>query len=313
MPFKHQPLERIAETTQITLPQQQISSRTWLNTSSNWLAYYFLERGLKISKNLDITESTFKSPIETKWSENNVITVRHYRASDKFAVIVLPPRRTVRPNKVQGYNPAPVIASYLATNGISAYEIETPLSGTRRPKGKTIDEIIPDIETFKSTFQQAITEVRGVLDFVTEREIGICGISLGAIYASIVYSVDSRVSAACLVMAAGNLVGIVFDSDDRFAKYLREHLDKEGITKEQLKTELKDIEPCNHTNPNKGKNLLMVNGLHDKDLPIEYVKKLALAWKHGESILFKGGHNSAILRIPYMLPRILEHYQRTLA
>ena len=260
---------------------------------------------MKISKNLDVTESTFKSPIETKWPENNVVTVRHYRASDKFAVVVLPQRGG-------GYNIAPVIASYLATNGISAYEVETPLSGRRRPKEKTIDELISNVDEFKQMFHQAITEVRGVLDFVTEREIGICGISLGAMYASIVYGVDSRVSSACLVMAAGNLAGIVFDSDDRFAKYLRAYLDKEGITKEQLKAELKDSEPCTYVNPDKGRNLLMVNGLHDKYLPIEFAKELALAWKHGESMLFNGGHNSAILRIPCILPRILEHYQRTL-
>ncbi|MBI2541395.1 hypothetical protein HYV80_01675 [Candidatus Woesearchaeota archaeon] len=313
MQFKYQPLEKIAETSQITLPQQQISSRVWLNALSNWLVHNFLERGLDISENLDITESTFKPPVETKWPENNVVRVRHYRASDDFAVVVLPQRRMTRPNKVEGYNLAPVIASYLATNGISAYEIETPLSGTRRPKGKTIDELFPNLETFKSTFQQAVAEVRGVLDFATERGIGICGISQGAMYASIVYGVDNRVSAACLLMGAGDLADLILDSrsKDPFVLYLKSLVSQRGTSGEKIREEFSEIDPCSYANPYKGENLLMINGKSDKKLPIEYPKRLALAWKRGESMLLKGGHGAAILQMPYVLPRILEHYQRT--
>lgn len=314
MVFKYRPLERIAEKTQVTLPRQQISSRTWLNTLSNWMAYNLMERGLEISKNIDITEIIFKSPVETEWPENNVVRVRHYKASDEFAVVVLPPRRAFRPNKVEGYNLAPVIAQYLATNGISAYEIETPLSGTRRPKGKTIDKLFPDVESFNSTFQQAVAEVRGVLDFVAEKKIGICGISLGAMYSSVVYGVDNRVSTACLLMGAGNLADLVLNSksEDPFLLYLRALLSQRGIYSEKAKEEFSGIEPCSYADTGKGRNLLMINGLNDRKLPIEYTKSLAVAWKNGESVLLKGGHRMAILQMRSVLPRILEHYERTL-
>ncbi|MBI2650602.1 hypothetical protein HYX04_04775 [Candidatus Woesearchaeota archaeon] len=309
---KHQTLEKVSGPTKIELPEQEISGWRLLNVTSKWLASYFLERPLKIDKDLDISESTFKSPIETEWPENNVVRVRHYKASDNFAVVVLPQRRMTRPNKVQGYNIAPVIASYLATNGISAYEVETPLSGTRRPKEKTIDELITDVQSFKSTIQQAVAEVRSMLDFVAEKEIGIIGISLGAIYASIVYGIDKRVSSACLVMGAGNLADMVFESEDVVAKHLRAYASSHAITREQLRAELKDVEPCNYTNPDKGEKLLMINGLKDRELPLKYAKELALAWVNYESTLLRGGHRSAILTFPHILPRILEHYQRTL-
>lgn len=310
MPFDHKPLEKISGPKPIELAKHQINHWPLINWVDNWLAYYFLERPLRINQDLDITELAFKSPIETQWPENNVVKVRHYKASDEFAVLVLPPRSAVG-GRSTGYKIEQVIASYLATNGISAYEIDTPLHGTRRPKGKTIDELMSNISGFKLFFNQAVTEIRGLLDFVEEEKAGILGVSLGGLYASIAYGLEDRLLSACLVMAAGGLADMVFESEDTVAKHLKTYADRNRMTREQLQVELKDVEPCSYANPQKGRNMLLINGLKDRKLPLKYAKSLAMAWD-SEPILLRGGHGSAILKIPYILPRILEHYEKTL-
>lgn len=306
MEFDYQPLV-LTEPKLIELPDHPISSKAL----RNWLAnrgVSFLERillGIK-PDDLAVFESTYAPPITTtKYPENNVGRVRYYRASKDAAVIILPQRGG-------GYNFAQLFASYLAANGISAYELETPFHGSRRI-GTLRGGMPIELDEFKLMFRQAVTETRGLVDLVKEKKVGICGLSLGAIYASIVYGVHERISSGCLVMGGGNIADMLFESEDGFLRYLREeHLFEERISREMLRNELAEIEPCNYTKPNKSGNLLMINASRDIFIPPKCSEQLREAWGNPIAYQIPTTHLSAVLYTRRIMKKMLEHFQRTL-
>ena len=304
MAFEYQPI-RLTDPKLIEFPLQPISIRGRRRHRLEEL-YSRLERKIfGITDNLRVEESTYATPIKSKYEENNVGRIRYYRASDDAAVIVLPQRGG-------GYNFAQLFASYLAANGISAYEVETPFHGSRRIetlRGGTPTEL----DEFKLMFRQAVTETRGLVDLVKEKKVGICGVSLGAIYASIVYGVDERISSGCLMMGGGNIADMIFESEDGFLKYLREeHLFEKGISREMLRDELAEVEPCNFINQGKSGNLLMFNATKDKYIPPKCAEQLMEAWGNPKSYPIRSGHLTAVFYTPFLLKKMLQHFQRTL-
>ncbi|MBI2558829.1 hypothetical protein HYW20_05885 [Candidatus Woesearchaeota archaeon] len=305
MAFEYEPI-KFDSTNRISLPEHPITSKRMLNELENIVASLFERIILKINPDIEVYESIYQSPIKSRWPENNVGRVRHYRAHGDTAVIVLPQRSG-------GYNFAQLVASYLATNGISAYEIETPLHGSRLPSGiKSISELDMELDDSKLMFNQAVTETRGLIDLMQEQKIGVCGISLGAVYASILYGIDGRVSSACLVMAGGNFADMLFESGDPFISALGNQVIAKGLNGSELRKVLGPIEPCNYTNPDKSDNLFMINASSDKVVPDKNGRALAEAWQNPRQYLVNSGHLSIMLKIPELLPRLLEHYKNTL-
>ena len=305
MVFEYQPIE-FTETRRIELPKHPISRKAWLDKSMNKVVSLLERKVLHIKEDLEIYESTYEAPIKTEYDENNTGRVRYYKASDESAVIVLPQRGS-------GVNIAQIVASYLATNGISAYEIETPFHGSRLPVGvRSITEIPFDLNKLKIIFTQAVTETRSLIDLIEEKNIGIFGVSLGGVYASLVYGIDDRVVSACLALAGGNFSDMIFESNERFMLYLRKHIIKDGISKEELIEKLKEVEPSNYTNPAKSDNLLFVTASNDKSIPIKYSQQLRDAWGYPEQYLVNAGHITSIKEIKPLLSKVLLHYRRTL-
>ncbi len=305
MMFEKKPIE-FDSTNRISLPKHPITSKRLLNELENKIVSWFERTKLKINQDIEIYEHTYQPPIKSRWPEKDIGRVRHYRAHGDAAVIVLPQRSG-------GYNFAQLIASYLATNGISAYEVETPLHGSRLPNGiKSISELDMELDDSKLMFNQAVTETRGLIDLIQEQKIGICGISLGAVYASIIYGIDSRVSSACLVMAGGDFADMLFESGDPFISALGNQVIAKGLNGSELRDLLGPIEPCNYTNPDKSGNLFMINASLDKVVPDKNGMALAEAWQNPRQYLVNSGHLSMMLKIPELLPRLLEHYKATL-
>lgn len=319
MVFEYRHL-KLSEPRPIKSPLHPINRRVIPNWLQNKLIYSPLERvllGVK-HRDLEIYERTYQSPIVTDYHENNIGRIRYYKASENQAVIVLPQRGSGfdNPNRSSGYNIAQLISSYLATNGISAYEFETPFNGSRRTKvARDLD-----LNILKSTFNQAITEVISLVELIEERKIGICGVSLGGIYGSIAYTINERLSSACLIMGGGNIADMIFDPQpkDRLIGQLRGYVLKNGILRETLRSELKEIEPCNYTRPSKSPKLLMINAARDRDVPEEYGEELRKAWEDGfgnpQYRLINTGHlDLRLMKEAFiLLPMILDHFRRTL-
>lgn len=310
MIFKYKPL-RLTGQKPIELQPHLLSGNPRRNERRNKIISR-LER-LVISNNLQIYESTFISPIQTEYPSNNRGIVRHFKSESKSAVLVLPKRGTY------GYKFHELIAAYLATNGITSYTIETPYHGSRRIQN-TKGGMPTDLEKLSVVFQQAITETMGLVALIKEEngnaKVGICGVSLGAIIASEIYGIDD-VSSACLIMGGGNLPDLFLKSKDGFMKYLRGQLLSSGMSEEQLRSELierfAEFEPCKHTNPDKKDNLLMIKANLDRYVPPECVEILRKSWGNPEMYSIPLGHFGVVIYLPLLLPKILNHFRRTLA
>lgn len=322
MAFEYQPIQ-LSEPRRIEVPQQLISGNPRRNARLNKLFSWLERRILGIDNTtLEIFERAYDAPIKTeRFPENNKGIVRYYKSSGDSAVIVLPKRGTY------GYDPAPLIAAYLATNGISVYQLETPFHGSRRV-GRLKGGMPVELDQLKIGFRQGITEAMALTDLVEEEHVGICGVSLGAIYASIVYALHKRLSSAFLLGGGSNVAGIMLESKDGFFKYLREqHL--KGISQEMLETELREFEPSKHTNSEKSSKLLMVLSSRDKYIPRKYEEELREAWGNPQQYLLPpqrlgnfdipeslrhllpAGHLSMLIYAPWLLPRISEHFRGT--
>ena len=302
MTFERKPLKLI-ETRKIELPTHPISSINWMNTMMNGAISLLEQKLLSIPRGTKILECTYESPITTEYEENNVVRVRHYNSSDNSAVIVLPQRGS-------GYSVSQLIASYLYTNGISAYEIETPFHGSRLPKGmKSMCEIPMDLNRLKIMFSQAVTETRGLIALLKEENIGIFGISLGAIYASIVYGIEERVSKGCLVLGGGNFPDLILRSNDEFIRNIQKFVKESELLYEDVRKELEEIDPCNYTNPKKTKGLVMVNATQDKIVPEKNGQELRMAWNYPKQYLIDADHIGSIRFIPGLLSDLLVHYK----
>lgn len=304
MPFDYQPI-KLSEPRPTDYPQHLISTNPRRNETLSRI-YSRLERILINTGDLEIYEMTYKTPIQTEHPENNIGRVRYFKSSGNSAVIVLPKRGTY------GYDPAPLIAAYLAENGVSAYLVETPYHGSRRINALKGGMPV-ELDKLKIAFQQAITETMGLVDSVEERNVGICGVSLGAIYASIIYGADPRFSSACLVGAGGDIANLIFKTKDGFFKYLREeHLIKRGISEEELRLQLEEFEPTRHADRSRRDGLFMVYPIFDTHLPFRNAEDLRESWNFPKRMLVPLPHNAMVLYAPFLLPMILNHFKATL-
>jgi len=170
------------------------------------------------------------------------------------------------------------------------------------------------LEDIKQMAQQTVSEIRGIIDIVKEDNVGIHGISLGGMSASIAYGIDDRLKSASVALTGGNLADTIMDSDDRFARYLRSIL-PEDMSRDKLREELKGIEPCNFVAPDKADTMFFVSASEDKDIPDSSSTALQKAWGVTNGYSIRAGHRSYI-KIITALPRILkacfEHHQKYL-
>lgn len=299
MPLDHEPLEIISIKETEVRPQRISKNASW-NHAMNLLAHAAEKYLIGIDGSIKVEEITYKPGVRNPFSRNHESKSWHYVASNDAAVIVLPQRGS-------GYNFAQPVCRYLASNGISAYELEAPLRKDNLPEGiESVLNIEYDLLSLKEFFRNAVTDARGIADIATEEKIGILGISIGAIFSSVVYGIDDRFTSACLVMGGGNLPYLLKHSPRKLVRHLYSCL---GDLREE---DVSDIEPCNLAAPHKAGNLLIVSAAHDKSIPAHSRNALWEAWGRPEQYLLGDGHFSIIRKVPKLLPKILEHYERTL-
>jgi len=294
MRFEYKPLIPICRN-DVNYAPQRISSKPWWNSFVTSIATGIERFILNINHSqLDIEETQYVCHHEHRFSRDNISRVKHYRVSDKKAVIIFP-------QGGNGYNFAQLAACYLAANGISAYELQRPIREDNL--AEPFDNL--DILSVKEIFAKAITEARGLVDIANEENIGVAGISLGALYSSILYGIDDRVTSACIVLGGGGIPALIKTSK---AKFMQDIAARLGDIKPE---EVADIEPLNYTNPDKSKNMLMINAMFDEHIPQEQGRLLWEAWGKPRQYLVRK-HTSYSEGFT-VLPMIVEHFNQTLA
>ena len=201
------------------------------------------------------------------------------------------------------------IARIFANRGISALTMLMPYHGIRTPEGTTSGEFFTsaNIKRTIDAFRQAVLEIHHATDWfeTLHPQIGIVGISLGGIVATLACAHDDRLKTACICHSGADLAAITFRG--LATQKIKEAFEKVKITEDELRTYWKAIDPVNYIHKMKETQLLQLNTTQDTVFPLSCQKKLSLAFKKSNVryklalFPFPCGHYSAG---KYLLPKL---------
>jgi dienelactone hydrolase len=240
----------------------------------------------------------FPSPIWTNVLENNTVE----------ALVVLPRERV-------GAIPVVVllhfwgaldlkyeerIARQLNINRIGAVIVTLPYHLNRCPAGYQSGELAlkADTQHLVQAMTQSVQDVRRVLDWVVTQSwadhsrIGVSGISLGAIVASISYSVDERIKQGAFLFGGADLAFILWNSSVTIRT--RMEFRQQGYTEEKLRNEIASVEPEQLARKSE-QELLIVGARYDDVVPPETTRKLAESHGVSKIVWLDTGHYGGAL------------------
>ncbi|MFI5344825.1 MAG: dienelactone hydrolase family protein [Elusimicrobiota bacterium] len=247
----------------------------------------------------------FPSAAKSPWPANDVVwahlvTPNSVSGARRPAVLVLPvmaaPNVWIETRFVERF----------ARDGFVVMWLEMPTQFHRRP-----DPSEPSGQVFLArtpkhlalNFRQSVLDARRALDVLSARpetdpeRIALFGISLGAIVASVTYSVDPRPRFAAFMLGGADFPSLLLASSltGPFAR-------KMGLKPDELKAAWAGLDPLEYRERNKDKPALLVNAGWDTVIPRENAEKLALAFPAARRVWVPFGHYTAILHM-FWMPR----------
>ncbi|HEY2881356.1 MAG TPA: alpha/beta hydrolase family protein, partial [Pirellulales bacterium] len=166
---------------------------------------------------------TFPSPVVTPEKNNNTVHCEYFRPEKpgKYpACVVL--------HILGGDFPlARMFAGHLAQHGVAALFVKMPYYGERRQPGSAARMISTNpIETVNG-MTQAVKDIRyaaawlAAQDEVNSKQLGIFGISLGGITASLAAAAEPQFTKVCPVLAGGDFSQVMENSTEPHLKAAR--------------------------------------------------------------------------------------------
>lgn len=245
----------------------------------------------------------FPSPIETPDVENNTVHAEYFRPNGEAghkrpAVVVL---------HILGADFAlsRYLAARLADRGAAALFVKLPYYGERRPAGTDTRFLSTDIERTMRSMRQGICDVRRAAAWLAGRpevdpgRIGVAGISLGGIVASVAVAVDPALTRGAFLLAGGDLARILWDMPEA-ARHRTAWL-AAGHTFEDLKRLTDPYDPITHAASLAGKRVMMLAGNVDEVVPPASARALWLAAGKPPIVWYDCGHYSAA---GFLLPAV---------
>jgi dienelactone hydrolase len=201
------------------------------------------------------------------------------------------------------------MAARLADRGVAALFLKLPYYGERRPKegpGPVPRRFLSaDIERTVTSMRQGICDVRRGVCWLASRQgvdstrLGVAGISLGGIVASVAAAVDPEVREGVFLLAGGDLSRILWGLPETAA--FRRSWQDAGRTIDDLKRLTDPFDPVTHASRLVGKRVLMIAGRMDEVVPPESTQALWVAAGRPPIVWHDCGHYSAV---GYLLPAI---------
>ena len=203
-------------------------------------------------------------------------------------------------------------ARFFAQNGYAAIVVQ------RQKSFKSLKTF----EGVNTILHQAVINHKVVLDWMEKRpeidnlNLGILGLSMGGIKASLLSAVDKRIKAGVLVIAAGDIPWVLMHTRENGLNRKRKaHLEKFNLTPEQLFTALKSyitFDPLYYAPYMNAEKTLMVLARFDRIAPIAKGLELRTAIGDPETIFLPTGHFTAVLFKKYVMKKSLNFFNRNL-
>lgn len=243
----------------------------------------------------------FPSPIVTPDVENNTVHAEYFRpkrAGKRPAVIVL---------HILGADFAlsRYMAARLADRGVGALFVKLPYYGERRPAGGEKRFLSSDIGRSVLAMRQGVCDVRRASSWLAARpeidsdRLGVTGISLGGIVASLAAAVDPSLNQGAFLLAGGDLAKVLWEMPEG-ARYRMAWV-KSGRTFEDLKAMTDPFDPLTYAQGLAGKRLMMIAGNVDEVVPPSCARALWDAAGRPPITWYDCGHYSAV---GFLLPAI---------
>ena len=245
----------------------------------------------------------FPSPIVTADPENNTVHAEYFRprgpeARRRPAVIVL---------HILGADFAlsRYVAARLADRGVAALFVKLPYYGERRPAGDARRFLSADINRTILSMRQGVCDVRRAAAWLAGRpevdpmRLGVTGISLGGIIASLAAAIDPCLNRGAFLLAGGDLARILWEMPEG-AKY-RAAWVASGRTFADLEALTDPFDPVTHATRLVGKRVMMIAGNVDEVVPPASARALWQAAGRPPITWYDCGHYTAV---GFLLPAV---------
>lgn len=205
-------------------------------------------------------------------------------------------------------------AELMAGEGYAIISIDAEFHGERRENGKALYST--NLNESRRGIIQTIIDLRRAVDYLETRDdidmdrIGYVGGSMGGIFGGIFIGVEPRIKAAALIVAGGNMSLMVRKSQHPAIPPIREYLEREGITYEELQRFMDPIDPLNFIRNFSPRPVVFHLGRFDDIVPAEAGEQLYRAAGEPKRVYwYNAGHS---LPLDLVLARILDFMDQEL-
>lgn len=205
-----------------------------------------------------------------------------------------------------------IFAKYFADNGYSAIIVH------RQKRYRSI----ANLDQIDNILRQIVFNHMQVIDWIEMQEnldsnrIGVLGISMGSIKATLVSALDRRVKASVICLTGGNLAEIVATSNEKeIVRRRNEYLNVNNISIDEFQNLLQKkitCDPINYAEYLDAESVLMVLGRFDSTIPYKNGRQLWLKMGKPEIITMLSGHYTAALGLQYVKMKSLDFFNRKL-
>lgn len=260
-----------------------------------------------VEKKSDFTIQRVQIPIpDDGAATNRSVTLEYYNIAGEAPVPVV----MVLPMSGGGYTIERHFANYFASRGYAAVIVHRD----KVPKGEQL------LENLNPMMRRMVIDHKRVIDWLETQpdidtaSIGIFGISLGGIKGAILAPLETRIRAAIIGLAGGDVPHIlVHSTEPGLTKKREEYFKQHNLTPQQAEEKLRKMvtrDPlvyAPYVDPNK---VMLVIARYDTVVPT--AKGLLLKEKMGnpETIMLPAGHYTAALSIPYIKSEAFDFFEK---
>ncbi len=272
---------------------------------------YQMEPQPSMLKDVSVASLTFPSPVHTDHQANNTVHCEYYRpaAPGRYpGCIVL--------HILGGDFPlSRTFATALAHHGVASLFVIMPYYGPRHDPNSAIRMVSSDAQQTVDGMIQAVKDIRVATAWLAEQpevdphQLGIFGISLGGITATLAAEAEPRFSKICPVLAGGCVGAVLWDSRERHVVEARKRWEAAGGTRESMQALIEKVDPATYADRARGRTILMLNATHDEIIPRKCTDLLWTDLGKPKIIWYDSGHMTAMWHIVDALDKVTNFFQ----
>jgi len=249
---------------------------------------------------IEVYRLVYPSPIKSPFPVNDTVPAEYYLPKDRRdklrAAIVLD---IMYGNAVVARG----LSRALAANGVAALYVPMAYYNARRPNGRIHERFIEaEVTRILDPPRQTVADIRRAKAILAQRpeidadHIGITGVSLGGIVASLAAGVDGSFDRVVPILAGGDLAAITFHA--RETSVVKGKLLAKGYDLPKLRALLAPIDPNAFASRLDPRRCLMINAKQDEVIPRPCTEALWQAAGQPTILWVPSGHYSAAWFLP---------------